>query len=171
MCMRQIVTALTPRTLLLLASAFSLAMLGGAFTAQYGFELYPCELCVYQRYPYITVLVLAAIAAYRLPPRIQLLAAYLCAVLFLGNAGLGFYHTGVEQGWFKGPSGCSSASTGAETLEELRRQIMEAPLVACDQAMGYVFGLSLAAWNAFLALLAGIATLAAAMVLQRKASA
>ena len=36
-------------------------LLGGAYVAQYGFDLYPCEMCWWQRYPHFAALVLAAI--------------------------------------------------------------------------------------------------------------
>ena len=110
----------THRQLLAALALFSAFMLGSALIGQYGFSLYPCDLCIYQR--------------------------------------IACYHTGVEYGWFKGPDACSN--TGGEmTIEEMRAAIMAAPLVTCDQAMAYIFGLSMAAWNAMMAFAAGAATL------------
>lgn len=142
---------LTLKQLLLLTAGFSALMLSGALVAQYGFGLYPCELCLYQRYPYMVVIVVAIAAYLWLSPRGQWFALALCTILFAVDAGIAVYHTGVEQGWFPGPSGCSADTAGGQTLEDLRRAIMNAPLVSCDQAMAYVFGLSLAAWNAVFA--------------------
>lgn len=148
---------LTLRSLLLCAGAFSGAMLAGALVAQYGFGLYPCHLCVLQRYPYVAVIVLVA-AVYWLPPKWQWRALLLCGALFLLDAGIAFYHTGVELEWFPGPDACASNSSGEQTLEEMRRSIMEAPLVSCSQAMAYIFGLSLAAWNMIFATAATVLT-------------
>jgi len=151
---------LTLRCLLQLAAAFSVAALLLALVAQYGFDLHPCHLCILQRYPYAAIAVIGLFAAWWGSPKWQLYALYICAALFFLDAGIAFYHTGVELHWFPGPSGCTNTSTGSESLEELRKQIMEAPLVACDQAMIKIFGLSMAAWNALAAAFAGVVTLA-----------
>ena len=45
-----------------------------------------------------------------------------------------------------------------ERLEELRAEIMNAPLVSCSQAMVYILGLSMAAWNMIAALIASTGT-------------
>jgi disulfide bond formation protein DsbB len=138
----------TPKCLLLGAVIASAVMLTAAFAAQYGFGLYPCELCMAQRYPYAAIIVLGLIGCLVKSPRSRYGIAMLCALLFLIDSGIAFYHTGVELGWFPTPSACSNpASTGHETLEEMRAQIMSAPLVTCNQAMAHIFGLSLAAWN------------------------
>lgn len=153
------IARITSRHGLLLAALFSAMMLSAAFVAQYGFHLHPCDLCIKQRYPYAAIVAIGIGAAFFLKSaRAQRLALMLVALLFVVDGGIAFYHAGVELGWFPGPSGCSSASTGNETLEDLRRQIMEAPLVTCDQAMAHVLGLSLAAWNALAAFFAAAAT-------------
>ena len=80
--------------LILLASA---ALVGGALLFQYVGGLQPCELCLYQRWPYYAAIVLslAALAAGRRPATLGLLVA--CALLFLAGAGVAFYHVGIEQ--------------------------------------------------------------------------
>lgn len=152
--MRHLLTLLATAPRLLLAAAlFSAAALSAAFIAQYGFGLYPCHLCLLQRYPYAAIIALALVARF-LPPHQQRYVAMLCAGLFAIDAGIAFYHTGVEEGWFPGPSGCTNNAPAGQTLEDMRRALMDAPLVSCDQPMAYIFGLSLAAWNAVAATLA-----------------
>jgi len=138
---------------LALAGAYSALALLMALTAQFGFSLHPCDLCIYQRYPYAAVAVLAG-AAYWLAksPKQQRAALWLCAALLLLDAGIATYHTGVEYGWFPGPDACSNTDSGEMTIEQMRAAIMNAPLVTCSQAMAYFFGLSMAAWNALAAL-------------------
>lgn len=146
----KIIEKLTPLHWLMAMAAFSAALLGGAFVGQYGFDLYPCELCLYQRYPYAAIIVLA-IAALWMPVRMQRAAAWVCVLFLAVDAGIAIYHTGVEFQWFPGPTACSSASGGERTLEEIRAALLNAPLVSCGQAQAYIFGLSMAAWNALLA--------------------
>ncbi len=135
---------------------FAVLMLGGALVGQYVFDLYPCSLCIYQRYPYIITLVLTAISfwvATQIPRFSEVLIA-LCLMALFAGALVALYHAGVEHGLLPGPDSCTNDPTQMMTLEEMRRQIRTATLVSCDQAMGYIMGISLAEWNAILSLLA-----------------
>ncbi len=155
----------TEKSLLLFMAAASAAILAAAYTGQYGFDLHPCELCLYQRYPYMAIIVLALAGAYAAKsPAWRWNIGALCVLLFVADAGIAGYHAGVELKWFPGPSGCAAKSTAGMTLEEMRAAIMSAPLVSCDQAMAHVMGLSLAAWNAIVAVLLAVLSIA---VLQR----
>ena len=86
--------------------------------------------------------------------RVVLLAGFLFAI----DAGIAAYHAGVELHVFPGPAACTNTSQAPQTLEEMRREIMNAPLVACDQPMLEVLGLSMAAWNAIAATLLAAGT-------------
>jgi disulfide bond formation protein DsbB len=149
-----------PRRILLALSAFAALMLAAALVAQYGFGLYPCKLCIYQRYPYIAIAAIGLAAAiFFKSARAHVYAVLLGIVLLLADGGIAGYHAGVELGIFSGPSGCSSGGSGEQTIEEMRAAIMAAPLVTCDQAMAHIFGLSLAAWNAIAAFCASLAAI------------
>ncbi|MGE0754756.1 MAG: disulfide bond formation protein B [Alphaproteobacteria bacterium] len=133
-----------------LVSGFVLA---GALFGQFVLGWHPCDLCLLQRYPYMAIIILAAIGLLvRGKPKAQATLVMLGIVCFLVTAGIGAYHTGVEMKWVKGPSACSATDTSDMTLEEMREALKNAPLVSCDQAMAYVLGLSLAAWNFIIAL-------------------
>jgi disulfide bond formation protein DsbB len=120
--------------------------------SQYGFGWHPCHLCILQRYPYAAVLAISVGVFFLVRAvKIQRVAVLACALLFIADAGIAFYHSGVERGLIKGPSGCSGGSEAGKTLEEMTRAIMEAPLVSCEQPMGYILGLSMAEWNALAA--------------------
>src|SRR5947199_10134395 len=104
---------LTTRTfagLILIASA---SVLGAALLSQYWGGLAPCELCLLQRWPWmaaITISLIALLAAGR--PALPWLALALAAV-FAVSIVFAFYHVGVEQKWFAGPTDCTARSTGA----------------------------------------------------------
>lgn len=138
---------LAPRTALGLCALAAAALLGGAFAMQYLADLAPCPLCVTQRWPHGAAIALGLIG-WALPlaagPRRLLLAA--CALAFAITAGVGFYHAGVEYGLIEGPSTCTGLATG-DTLEELRRNLMNAPVVRCDEIPWSLFGISLAGYN------------------------
>jgi disulfide bond formation protein DsbB len=142
--------------------AASVMVLGGALISQYWGGLAPCELCLLQRWPWRIAILIAAFA-WIAGGRISLMPVALAMVLvFFVSAGLGFYHVGVEQHWFAGPTACTAtAGATATTIEELRRQLLAAPVVMCDQVQWSLFGVSLAGWN-FVASLAMAAFSAAA---------
>jgi len=148
------------RALLLALSAISAGMLGVALIAQYGFGLYPCELCMLQRYPYVAIVALGIFGAIvaKTPHHLRIMV-WLCALLLLADAGIAAYHAGVETGLFPGPAACTSSDKPGETLEEMRAAIMNAQLVPCDQPMAHVLGISMAGWNAIAASLLFIGTI------------
>ncbi len=147
------VTAKTWLKLLALASALALA---GVYVLQYGFGFEPCQLCHWQRYPYMAVI---AVAAVGVVSRYVRLALVVVVALFLTGAGIAFYHVGVEQGVFALPTGC--AAVGAATsVADLRAQMMtQAP--ACDQVSVSFLGLSLSAWNGLTATVLALASILA----------
>lgn len=134
--------------LALLAILGSFALLAGAFAFQYLGGLPPCKLCLYQRWPHAIAIVLGAtiitFGAYRF--------ALLPALATLATAGVGIYHVGVEKTWWEGPNTCSSGSIEGLNPEELLNQILNAPTVRCDEVLWEFMGLSMAGWNALIAL-------------------
>jgi disulfide bond formation protein DsbB len=127
--------------------AASAVVLGAALLSQYWGGLAPCELCLLQRWPWAAAIALA-LAALILgsPPALRWMAPGLAIVFMLG-AGIAFYHVGVEQHWFAGPSACTAGSGGAMTLEEMKRQILGTQPVLCDRVQWALWGVSLAGWN------------------------
>lgn len=118
--------------------------------AQYALQLPPCHFCLLQRYPYVLVVLCGAVL-WRYPAHAYLLTAF-AIIGWLATAGIGLYHTGVEQGWVEYTGACVASTDPTASMEELREQIASAPHVSCDQPMGTFFFLSMASWNALTAL-------------------
>lgn len=136
-----------------LALAVPALLLGGAYLSQYGFGLFPCEMCWWQRYPHFAALVLAAVSLVA-PPRRLWVALAALAILISGA--IGAFHAGVEYRWWEGITACSTLDTGGgDPLEA----IMNAPLVRCDDVQWSLLGISLAGWNFLISAVAGIAIL------------
>ena len=114
-------------------------LLGGAYLSQYGFGLFPCELCWWQRYAHFAALALALVSTLAAPKRMWIGVAGL-AILVAGL--LGAYHAGVEYKWWEGMTTCSSTAAG-NSLED----ILNAPLIRCDEAQWTLLGISLAGFN------------------------
>ncbi len=141
----------TPYALLIAGSVVPLA---GALIGQYGFGLFPCEMCLYQRVPYALVAVLAAIAMFW--PRHRLLMK-IAIVAWLVGAGLASYHVGIEQGWWDSATGCTAGTPAGASLDDLRAVIMNSPIVSCADVGASLLGVSMAGWNVVASLgLAGL---------------
>lgn len=143
--------------LIWIAAGGSLAMLLAAYGFQHLGGLAPCKMCLWQRWPHglaVFAGALALLVAARPFAVIGLLAA-------LTTALIGFYHAGVEQGFWEGPSTCTSGPIGGLSTEDLMAQILTAPLVRCDDIPWDLFGISMAGWNGIVSLgLAGVWALA-----------
>lgn len=158
--LKEWIERLSPHTAALLALA-SIVTLGSAYTFEY-FGYQPCTLCWYQRYPYMAVIALSGLA-WALSRRddspgnlILLLVGASIAALFV-DSGIAVFHVGVEQKWWQGLSTCGGGSTGAgDSIEDLLQQLQSIKLVRCDEAAWTLFGISMAGYNAAIALGLGI---------------
>ncbi|MGD9866034.1 MAG: disulfide bond formation protein B [Pseudodonghicola sp.] len=146
------------KLLILIAAGGSAALLLGALGFQYLGGLPPCDLCIEQRWPHLAAVLIGALAL-ALPGRLLPLLGGAAA---LTTSGLGVYHTGVERGWWEGPSTCTSGSVSGLTPDQLMQQILSAPLIRCDEVAWDFLGLSMASWNAIFALGLALIWLAAA---------
>jgi disulfide bond formation protein DsbB len=136
------------RKAVLLAAGGSAALLLGAFLFQMlGYP--PCKLCLWQRWPHgaaIAIGALTVLTGLRWLPWLGALAA-------TTTGAIGVYHAGVEQGWWQGPTTCTSGGALTGSTQDLLGQIMTAPLVRCDEIAWTFAGLSMASWNAILSFL------------------
>jgi disulfide bond formation protein DsbB len=157
----------TPMKSAALIGAVAAATLAGAWIFQ-GFGIVPCDLCLKERFAYYGAVPLAAIVAYAATGRAQpIVVAGLIglAFIFLANAGLGVYHSGVEWALWKGPQDCTGSIAGAPNVADFLKELQHAKVVRCDEVQLRILGLSLANWNVVisiaLAALAGRAAMVA----------
>ena len=114
----------TPRPIALVG----LSALAAAYTAQYGFGLEPCILCLYQRVPYAVALGLGLLGLVALRPAgLQPLLVLIAGLGFLAGAGIAGYHVGVEQ------RRAQRVPRVGEREEDSIRMLGEAPLGLRDQ--------------------------------------
>ncbi len=127
------------------------ALLGGALISQYGFGLFPCEMCMWQRWPHFAAIILALSALLFRSKRWSVSLVVAAALAILASGLIGGFHAGVEYGWWEGLTSCATnMPAGGDMLDS----IMNAPLVRCDVAPWTLLGISLAGFN-FLLSVAG----------------
>lgn len=131
-----------------LIAAAALLSLGTVFAMENFWGLAPCPLCISQRWAWGGAGV-AALGA--LVPAVQAegrrVLLWACALAFVIGTGFAVYHTGVEQHWFELPATCSGVAIRADSVDELRRALLKAPVVRCDEIPWALFGISLAGYN------------------------
>lgn len=138
-----------------LALLIPAGLLGGALFSQFVGGLFPCEMCIWQRWPHLAALVLAILSF--IIPKARTPLIVLAALAIAASGAIGVFHAGVEQGWWQGITSCSSAIGGGTTdPDALLAEIMNAPIVRCDQIPWSFMGLSLAAWNATISLVGAL---------------
>ncbi len=142
----------------------SVVALGAAFVAQYGFNLLPCVLCLYQRWPYAVVIAIGIVGLTFAKTRRS--SAFLFLILiaagFAVTAGIGGFHVGVEQGWWAGTAECAADTGKVLSMEDLKAQILDAPIAKCDEPAWQMLGISMAGYNLIFASLLAVYALAAA---------
>lgn len=135
-----------------LALGVPVALLAGALGSQYLGGLYPCEMCLWQRWPHyaaIPVALLAIVSGSRLLGRTLLGIA---ALLIFASGAIGVFHAGVEYGWWEGLTSCANLSSSGDFLQD----IMATPVIACDRPQWTLAGISLAGFNAIFSISAAM---------------
>ncbi len=134
------------RALPLFVLVTSAIVMATVLLAQYWGGLAPCELCLTERWPWDVAIVIAFVASMVGSRQALPWVALALAAVFIVGSALGFYHLGVEQHWFAGPTACTGGGTPA-TLAELKAQLMRQQPVRCDEPAWTFLGISLAGWN------------------------
>ncbi len=142
-----------PERALGLSFAASGAMLAGAHLFEKVGGLVPCILCLNQREAHWTALAVAAaglVAGRLLRSRLGAAAAVgAAALVYAVSAGLAFYHTGVEYGYWPGPAICAGGGGNAIVdLEHLAASLTQkADAPSCEDVQWRFAGISMAGYN------------------------
>ena len=139
--------------------AGALALLAGAFGFEHVGGLVPCEMCWWQRWALIAVLLFAGDAlllgmmAGKRPPLwpVARLLGWAGLLAMAANAGIALFHAGVEQKWWQGITRCTAPPV-AGNADAMLADILAQPIVRCDAIPWSLFGISMAGWNFLMAI-------------------
>jgi disulfide bond formation protein DsbB len=146
--------------------AIAVITLAAAYGSQYFGGLAPCELCLYQRWPWwaaIALLLMSLLPA--IAPTGRGLLITLAGIGILAGAGVAFYHVGVEQHWWPGPAACSGGQV-PDSFADLQK-MMNTSVPRCDEPAWSLFGISMAGYNGLLSLAVGIFAIHAGLLALR----
>ncbi|MBI1300072.1 MAG: disulfide bond formation protein B [Alphaproteobacteria bacterium] len=144
----------TPRKIFGFIALISFTCLAAAFIAEGVFELEPCKLCIYQRYPFAIALALGLIGmSFREYNKTVRALLGIISLNFLTNSAVAFYHTGIEQKWWESAvDGCAVPIFDNNSGKSVLENIMSAPLGNCSEIAWQdpILGLSMANYNIIL---------------------
>jgi len=140
--------------LILLISIFILIV---AYFIEHILKYEPCNLCLFQRLPYIIAVIIITICF--LLKKFEKITFLFLALIFISGIFLSFYHLGIEKGFFEESFLCnlndeSNILTKENLLKELQKKV-----ISCKNVDFAIFGFSLASINLIVSIILSIITL------------
>ena len=131
--------------------AFSILSLSIAYFIQYILGHKPCNLCLIERIPYLSAIILVALIF--IVKRFEKTFSGIILIFFIFGAIISFYHVGIEQGFFSESLVCNLGNSGADlSKEQLLKQLENAP-ISCKEVTFRFLGLSLATINTIISII------------------
>ena len=130
---------------------FSVFALASAYFIQYVLNHEPCNLCLIERIPYLTAIILISLVFFL--NRYEKLISLIVGLLFIFGAIISFYHFGIEQGFFNESLVCDlGKSNTIISTQDLLKQL-EKKTISCKDVTFEILGFSLATINTIISLL------------------
>ena len=129
----------------------SVIALISAFVIEYILGHQPCDLCLFERVPYLLAIIII-LFNYQFN-QFEKFFILLLLIVFLIGAILSLYHLGIEQGFIQESVVCD-LKNGSNLLskEEILKQLQEKN-ISCKDVTFKIFGLSLTTYNILISLL------------------
>ena len=147
------------KTTLNLILIFSIFSLVAAYFIQYVLDHQPCNLCLLERIPYVSVIII--ISLFLFLKKFEKLFLISISLIFFIATLLSFYHFGIEQGFIKESLVCNlNNQEKILTAEELLKELREMS-ISCKDVTFRILGFSLATINTIISLALSAITLRA----------
>ena len=135
---------------------FSILSILFAFYVEYILGHKPCNLCLFQRLPYI--LIIFSIVLLLIFRNFERLLFLFLSIIFLSGALLALYHFGIEQSVFSESFFCKGDDNdGTLNKEEILKQL-KIRQISCKDVTFTILGVSLATINTFVSTILAIIT-------------
>ena len=129
----------------------SIIALISAFYIEYILGHQACNLCIFERIPYLLAMILILIS-YKFN-QFEKFFILLLTIIFLAGTILSLYHLGIEQGFIQESLVCDLKSeSNLLSKEEILKQLKEKS-ISCKDVTFKIFGLSLTSYNILISLL------------------
>ena len=135
---------------------FSILSILFAFYVEYILGHKPCNLCLFQRLPYILIIFLIVLLLiFRNFERLMFL---FLSIIFLSGALLALYHFGIEQGIFSESFVCKGDDNDSTLNKEEILKQLKIRQISCKDVTFTMLGVSLATINTFVSTILAIIT-------------
>jgi len=136
---------------------FSIFALFTAYFIQYSLGHQPCNLCLIERIPYISAIIIISLCLFF--KKFERISLIILSLIFFLATLISFYHFGIEQGFIKESLVCDLVvENDFLTKESLLNQLKE-KTISCKDVTFKIFGLSLATINIIISLLLSLITI------------
>ena len=131
--------------------AFSIVSLTTAYFIQYVLGHKPCNLCLIERIPYLSAVILIPLTF--ILNKFEKIIVGILMIFFIFGTITSFYHVGIEQGIFSESLVCDLDNSGNNlSKEDLLKQLENKTVVSCKDVTFRFFGLSLATINTIISI-------------------
>jgi disulfide bond formation protein DsbB len=121
-------------------------LLISVYVMQYGFNILPCKLCIFQRFPYFAIIALLGlyfVVGSKYNPKTILI---LVTLIFIISTGLSLYHSLIEFKIITTDLQCAQLED-FKTKASIYNDLIGKKAVSCDMATFKIFNFSLSNWN------------------------
>ena len=126
--------------------------ISSALIAEYVFNLLPCKMCLYQRYPYYFIISIFIIF-YFFQKKFNIWFYFLTELAIIFGLFYSIWHVGIEQNLLPAPQSCSGSLKKISSIENLKEQIFNQEIINCNDVSWSIIGFSAATVNAILLIL------------------
>ena len=142
------------KTTLNLILFFSIFALGAAYFVQYILGHKPCNLCLIERLPYISSIIIILLGL--ILKKFEKFIFILLALIFISATIISFYHFGIEQGFFQESLVCSSDNEINNLNKEDLLKELQKRTISCKEVNVRILGMSLATINTIFSLVLSV---------------
>ena len=128
----------------------SFCILVSTLLIEYIFNFPPCKLCIYQRIPYLLIIIFGIGLIFFKKIKGFL---FIFIILQVVNLFMASFHSLVERGVVEYEMSCTSSGSDIQTIEELRNFLEKVPIAKCNEILFSIMGLSLANINLVVSIL------------------
>jgi disulfide bond formation protein DsbB len=133
---------------------FSILSLSIAYFIQYVLGHKPCNLCLIERIPYISSVILISVIF--IINKFEKIISIIILLFFIFASVVSFYHFGIEQGFFNESLVCDLGNSVNLSKEQLLKQLENSPIVSCKDVTFRVLGFSLATINTIISIILSV---------------
>ena len=131
--------------------AFSILSLSIAYFVQYILGHKPCNLCLIERIPYLSAVVVISLIF--ITKKFERLFSAIVLLFFMFGSLVSFYHVGIEQSFFDESLVCNlENSRESLSKDQLLKQLKNVP-ISCKEVTFRFLGLSLATINTIISII------------------